>query len=227
MNPLAAAGAQRGFVAIEAGPYKPENRQLTIDRGRAVSAVPTSGIVMDAGGSARGALLPPNPLLSILDTRGDYHAPVEDSVCKGSLVLAGRRACRRSSGPRLNGRPGSARRARRDAHFATRVVEQGKSSPRPECPRASTGLHWQRGHRRRGLRARVSSASSTIRGRAFSSGSPTMRHSTCWRMVRDALKSRNGTAVGISAACRRKLSDEKVSAARRRPMAAREGLPCK
>ena len=80
-------GARVRFVAIEAGPYKTDNRQLTMMADEPLSAVPHPEIVMVPGGFGTRALLTPNPLL---DWIREAHATSQwtTSVCTGSLVLA-------------------------------------------------------------------------------------------------------------------------------------------
>ena len=80
-------GARVRFVAIEAGPYKTDNRQLTMIADEPLSAVPHPEIVMVPGGFGTRALLTPNPLL---DWIREAHTTSQwtTSVCTGSLVLA-------------------------------------------------------------------------------------------------------------------------------------------
>jgi putative intracellular protease/amidase len=80
-------GARVRFVAIEAGPYKTDNRQLTMMADEPLSAVPHPEIIMVPGGFGTRALLTPNPLL---DWIREAHTTSQwtTSVCTGSLVLA-------------------------------------------------------------------------------------------------------------------------------------------
>jgi putative intracellular protease/amidase len=75
------------FIAVEAGPYKTDNRQLTLIADEPLSAVPHPEIIMVPGGFGTRALLEPNPLL---DWIREAHATSEwtTSVCTGSLLLA-------------------------------------------------------------------------------------------------------------------------------------------
>src|SRR5690242_8917923 len=56
-------GARVRFVAVTAGPYRTDNRQLTLVADEPLSAVPRPEIVMVPGGVGTRALLSPNPLL--------------------------------------------------------------------------------------------------------------------------------------------------------------------
>src|SRR5580765_4652164 len=79
-------GARVRFVAIEAGPYRTDNRQLTMMADEPLSAVPHPEIVMVPGGFGTRALLTPNPLL---DWIREAHVTSQwtTSVCTGSLLL--------------------------------------------------------------------------------------------------------------------------------------------
>src|SRR6185436_8034935 len=80
-------GARVRFVAIEAGPYRTDNRQLTMMADEPLSAVPHPEIIMVPGGFGTRALLTPNPLL---DWIREAHTTSQwtTSVCTGSLLLA-------------------------------------------------------------------------------------------------------------------------------------------
>src|ERR1051325_3986377 len=54
-------GARVRFVAVTAGPYRTDNRQLTLVADEPLSAVPRPEIVMVPGGGGTRALLSPNP----------------------------------------------------------------------------------------------------------------------------------------------------------------------
>src|SRR5580765_1918345 len=79
-------GGRVRFVAIEAGPYRTDNRQLTIMADEPLSAVPHPEIVMVPGGFGTRALLTANPLL---DWIREAHVTSQwtTSVCTGSLLL--------------------------------------------------------------------------------------------------------------------------------------------
>ena len=74
------------FIAVLAGPYKTDNRQLTLIADDPLSAVPHPEIIMVPGGFGTRALLEPNPLL---DWIREAHTTSEwtTSVCTGSLLL--------------------------------------------------------------------------------------------------------------------------------------------
>jgi putative intracellular protease/amidase len=79
-------GARVRFVAITAGPYRTDNRQLTLMADEPLAAVPHPEIVMVPGGFGTRALMTPNPLLDWISTA---HATSQwtTSVCTGSLLL--------------------------------------------------------------------------------------------------------------------------------------------
>ena len=75
------------FVAIAPGPYRTDNRQLTLIADDALSAVPHPEIVMVPGGMGTRALMEPNPLLDWIRAAHETSAWTT-SVCTGSLLLA-------------------------------------------------------------------------------------------------------------------------------------------
>jgi putative intracellular protease/amidase len=79
-------GARVHFTAVEAGPYKTDNRQLTLMADEPLSAIPHPEIIMVPGGFGTRALLTPNPLL---DWIREAHTTSQwtTSVCTGSLLL--------------------------------------------------------------------------------------------------------------------------------------------
>jgi len=79
-------GARVRFVAITAGPYRTDNRQLTLMADEPLAAVPHPEIVMVPAGFGTRALMTPNPLLDWISTA---HATSQwtTSVCTGSLLL--------------------------------------------------------------------------------------------------------------------------------------------
>jgi len=74
------------FVAIEAGPYRTDNKQLTLIADEPLSAVPHPEIVVVPGGFGTRALLSPNPLLDWVRAAHET-TRWTTSVCTGSLVL--------------------------------------------------------------------------------------------------------------------------------------------
>ncbi len=79
-------GARVRFVAIEAGPYRTDNRQLALLADEPLSAVPHPEIVMVPGGVGTRALLAPNPLLDWIRAAHET-SRWTTSVCTGSLLL--------------------------------------------------------------------------------------------------------------------------------------------
>lgn len=79
-------GARVRFVAMEAGPYKTDNRQLTLMADEPISAVPKPEILMVPGGFGTRALLTPNPLLDWI-RQAHETTTWTTSVCTGSLLL--------------------------------------------------------------------------------------------------------------------------------------------
>jgi len=79
-------GARVHFTAIKAGPYKTDNRQLTLMADEPLSAVAHPEIIMVPGGFGTRALLTPN---SLLDWIREAHTTSQwtTSVCTGSLLL--------------------------------------------------------------------------------------------------------------------------------------------
>jgi putative intracellular protease/amidase len=79
-------GARVRFVAIEPGPKKTDNKQLTLIADEPLSAVPHPEIIMVPGGFGTRALMTPNPLLDWIRAA---HATSQwtTSVCTGSLLL--------------------------------------------------------------------------------------------------------------------------------------------
>jgi putative intracellular protease/amidase len=74
------------FVAVKAGPYQTDNKQLTLMADDPLSAVPRPEIIMVPGGFGTRALMTPNPLL---DWIAKAHETTQwtTSVCTGSLLL--------------------------------------------------------------------------------------------------------------------------------------------
>jgi putative intracellular protease/amidase len=79
-------GARVRFVAIEPGPYRTDNRQLTLMADEPLGAVPHPEIVMVPGGFGTRALLTPNPLLDWIRAAHET-SRWTTSVCTGSLLL--------------------------------------------------------------------------------------------------------------------------------------------
>jgi putative intracellular protease/amidase len=79
-------GARIRWVAVTPGPYKTDNRQLTLVAEEPLSAVPHPEIIMVPGGFGTRSLMTPNPLLDWLQKA---HATSQwtTSVCTGSLLL--------------------------------------------------------------------------------------------------------------------------------------------
>ena len=79
-------GARVRFIALTAGPYRTDNRQLTLIADEPLSAVPHPEIIMVPGGFGTRELMTPNPLLDWIRTA---HATSQwtTSVCTGSLLL--------------------------------------------------------------------------------------------------------------------------------------------
>jgi putative intracellular protease/amidase len=79
-------GARVRFVAVQPGPYRTDNRQLTLVADEPLSAVPHPEIVMVPGGFGTRDLMTPNPLLDWIRVA---HATSQwtTSVCTGSLLL--------------------------------------------------------------------------------------------------------------------------------------------
>src|SRR5437773_7655729 len=117
-------GARIRWVAVTPGPYRTDNRQLTLVAEEPLSAVPHPDIIMVPGGFGTRVLMTPNPLLDWLRAAHET-SRWTTSVCTGSLLL---------------GAAGILRGLRATSHWAVldrlaefgaeptgeRVVEQGK-----------------------------------------------------------------------------------------------------
>ena len=79
-------GARVRFVGITAGPYRTDNRQLTLMADEPLSAVPHPEIIMVPGGFGTRALMTPNPLLDWIRVAHET-SQWTTSVCTGSLLL--------------------------------------------------------------------------------------------------------------------------------------------
>src|SRR5215831_13742087 len=79
-------GARVRFVATTPGPYRTDNRQLTLVADEALSAVAHPEVVMVPGGFGTRALMTPNPLLDWIRTAHET-SQWTTSVCTGSLLL--------------------------------------------------------------------------------------------------------------------------------------------
>jgi putative intracellular protease/amidase len=79
-------GARVRFVAITAGAYRTDNRQLTLVADEPLSAVPHPEIIMVPGGFGTRALMSSNPLLDWIRTAHET-SQWTTSVCTGSLLL--------------------------------------------------------------------------------------------------------------------------------------------
>jgi len=79
-------GARIRWVAIEPGPYRTDNRMLTLTADEPLSAVPHPEIIMVPGGFGTRSLLTPNPLLDWLRAAHET-SRWTTSVCTGSLLL--------------------------------------------------------------------------------------------------------------------------------------------
>ena len=79
-------GARIRWVAIEPGPYRTDNRMLTLIADEPLSAVPHPEIIMVPGGFGTRSLLTPNPLLDWLRAAHET-SRWTTSVCTGSLLL--------------------------------------------------------------------------------------------------------------------------------------------
>jgi putative intracellular protease/amidase len=80
-------GARVRFVAITPGPYRTDNKMLTLMADEPLSAVPRPEIVMVPGGFGTRALMTPNPLLDWI-RQAHETSQWTTSVCTGSLLLA-------------------------------------------------------------------------------------------------------------------------------------------
>ena len=79
-------GARVRFIALTAGPYRTDNRQLTLIADEPLSAVPHPEIIMVPGGFGTRELMTPNPLLDWIRT-AHTTSQWTTSVCTGSLLL--------------------------------------------------------------------------------------------------------------------------------------------
>jgi putative intracellular protease/amidase len=68
-------GARVRFVAVNAGPYRTDNRQLTLMADEPLSAVPHPEVLMVPGGFGTRALEAPNPLLDCIRAGSPATAP--------------------------------------------------------------------------------------------------------------------------------------------------------
>src|SRR5207244_5112584 len=74
------------FVGVAAGPYRTDNKQLTLVADEPLSAVPRPDILMVPGGFGTRRLMTPNPLLDWIRTAHET-TQWTTSVCTGSLLL--------------------------------------------------------------------------------------------------------------------------------------------
>ena len=79
-------GARIRWVAVTPGPYRTDNRQLTLVAEEPLSAVPHPDIIMVPGGFGTRVLMTPNPLLDWLRAAHET-SQWTTSVCTGSLLL--------------------------------------------------------------------------------------------------------------------------------------------
>jgi putative intracellular protease/amidase len=79
-------GGRVRFVAVTPGPYRTDNRQLTLLADEPLSAVPRPEIIMVPGGFGTRALMTPNPLLDWIRAAHET-SQWTTSVCTGSLLL--------------------------------------------------------------------------------------------------------------------------------------------
>jgi putative intracellular protease/amidase len=80
-------GARVRFVAVTPGPYRTDNRQLTLMADEPLSAVPHPEVLMVPGGFGTRALEAPNPLLDWIRAAHET-SQWTTSVCTGSMLLA-------------------------------------------------------------------------------------------------------------------------------------------
>src|SRR5207344_2977180 len=78
-------GARVRFVAVTPGPYRTDNRQLTLMADEPLSAVPHPEVLMVPGGFGTRALEAPNPLLDWIRAAHET-SQWTTSVCTGSLL---------------------------------------------------------------------------------------------------------------------------------------------
>src|SRR5437867_8005098 len=74
------------FVALTAGPYQTDTKQVTLMAADPLSAVPHPEIIMVPGGFGTRALMTPNPLLDWIRSAHES-SQWTTSVCTGSLLL--------------------------------------------------------------------------------------------------------------------------------------------
>ena len=79
-------GARVRFVAVAAGPYRTDNRQLALTADEPLSAVPHPEVLMVPGGFGTRALEAPNPLLDWIRAAHET-SQWTTSVCTGSMLL--------------------------------------------------------------------------------------------------------------------------------------------
>ena len=165
-------GARVRFIALTPGPYRTDNRQLTLMADEPLSAVPSPEIVMVPGGFGTRALMTPNPLLDWI--RG-AHATSQwtTSVCTGSLLLGAAGVLKGLEATTPLGVAGPARRPRRPPHAQARGGPgQGRHRRRRVLGHRHGAGAGGADCRRRGRAGRFSSASSTIPQPPFTAGSP-------------------------------------------------------
>jgi putative intracellular protease/amidase len=80
-------GAKVRFVAVTPGPYRTDNRQVTLIADEPLAAVPRPDVLMVPGGFGTRALMTPNPLLAWIRAAHET-SRWTTSVCTGSLLLA-------------------------------------------------------------------------------------------------------------------------------------------
>jgi transcriptional regulator GlxA family with amidase domain len=80
-------GARVRVIAMTPGPYRTDNRQLTIVADEPLSAVPHPEVIMVPGGFGTRPLMSPNPLLEWIRS-AHVTSQWTTSVCTGSLLLA-------------------------------------------------------------------------------------------------------------------------------------------
>jgi putative intracellular protease/amidase len=80
-------GARVRFVAVIPGPYRTDNRQLTLMADEPLSAVPRPEVLMVPGGFGTRVLETPNPLLDWIRAAHET-SQWTTSVCTGSMLLA-------------------------------------------------------------------------------------------------------------------------------------------
>jgi putative intracellular protease/amidase len=86
-------GARVRFIGLTPGPYRTDNRQLTLVADEPLSAIPHPEIIMVPGGFGTRALMTPNPLLDWIRTAHET-SQWTTSVCTGSLLLGAARILR-------------------------------------------------------------------------------------------------------------------------------------